>query len=164
LTGNIKFISEKVTIPLREITEQEKQWADMVIESDKDLAEDMFDGIPDKTYAKMIKGMLVRPDKEFETVLQGFAMDNFAFITFPGEAFVEYGLQVKEISPYKNTMIIGLANSHSGYIPKKEAFLQGGYEVRTAWSSQLAYDAGDILVDLVREKILNPLSGVKVLR
>ena len=161
LNDNIQFISEKVTLPLREITEQEKQWADMVIERDKNLVEDMVDGIPDKTYAKMIKEMLVRPDKECETVLQGLAIDNFAFVTFPGEVYVEFGLQVKELSPYKNTMIIGLANSYSGYIPKKEAFSQGGYEVKTAWSSQLAYNAGDILVDLVKDKVLDPLLNQK---
>jgi len=158
LDGKIRFIAEKVTIPLREITEDEKQWADMVIERDKDLAEDMLDGIPDKTYAKMIKEMLVRTDKECETVLQGMAIHHFAFVTFPGEAYVEFGLKVKELSPYKSTMVIGLANSQAGYIPKAEAFSQGGYEVRTAWTSQLVHQAGDILVNLVKEKILRNLS------
>jgi neutral ceramidase len=157
LNDKIQFISKKVTLPLRKITEKEKEWADMVIERDKDLVEDLVDGIPDKTYAKMIKEMLERPDKECETVLQGLAIGNFAFVTFPGEAYVEFGLQVKELSPYKSTMIIGLANSYSGYIPKEEAFSQGGYEVKTAWSSQLVYNAGDILVNLVKDKILSPL-------
>lgn len=157
LNDKIQFISEKITIPFRDITEKEQHWADMVIERDKNLTEDMVDGIPDKTYAKMIKEMLVRPDKEFETVLQGLAIGNFALVTFPGEVYVEFGLQVKELSPFNNTMIIGLANSYSGYIPKKEAFSQGGYEVRTAWSSQLVYNAGDILVDLVKDKVLDPL-------
>jgi hypothetical protein len=50
-----------------------------------------------------------------------------------------------------------LANSQLGYIPKKEAFAQGGYEVRTAWTSQLVHEAGDILVDLVNTKILSAL-------
>lgn len=162
LDGKIKFISEKVSIPLRKITNEEKRWADMVLDRDKDLVEDMLDGIPDKTYAKMIKGMLARTDKECETVLQGLAIHNFAFVTFPGEVYVEFGLQVKVLSPYKNTMIIGLANSMSGYIPAKEAFSQGGYEVKTAWTSQLVHDAGDILVKLVNEKILNNLSGESI--
>ncbi|MBN1181165.1 MAG: neutral/alkaline non-lysosomal ceramidase N-terminal domain-containing protein [Bacteroidales bacterium] len=162
LNGKIRFISEKVTLPFREITEEEKQWADMVIERDKDLVEDMFDGIPDKTYAKMIKQMLVRSDGECETVLQGMAIHNFAFLTFPGEVYVEYGLKVKELSPYKNTMVIGLANSQAGYIPTKEAFSQGGYEVRTAWISQLVHDAGDILVNLIKEKILGNLQKQSV--
>jgi|GEM_PF-191533 len=162
LDGKIRFISEKVTIPLRKITEEEKQWTNMVLERDKDLDEDMLDGIPDKTYAKMIKGMLVRKDKKFETVLQGMAIHNFAFVTFPGEVYVEFGLKVKELSPYKSTMIIGMANSQSGYIPKKEAFSQGGYEVRTAWTSQLVHEAGDILVNLVKNKVLDNLSGQSV--
>lgn len=157
IIGPMKFVSSTVHFPLRTITGEERAWADMVIERDKDKAEDMFDGIPDKTYAKMIKGMLARPDKEFETVLQAMAIDDFAFVTFPGEVYVEFGLAVKGMSDYTNTMIIGLANSQSGYIPKKEAFPQGGYEVRTAWSSQLVHDAGDILVKMVRDKLLKDL-------
>lgn len=158
-TGAMTYISKKVTFPYRKITQKERQWADMVIERDKDKTEDMFDGIPDKTYAKMIKGMLVRPDSEFTTVLQGMAVGDFAFFTFPGEVYVEFGLEVKKLSPYTNTMIIGLANSQSGYIPKEEAFSQGGYEVRTAWSSQLMYDAGDYLVRTIHDKLIKPMKG-----
>jgi hypothetical protein len=165
LHGNLKFVSEKVTLPLREITREEQEWADMVLVRDKDVVEDMFDGIPDKTYARMIKEMLVRPDAECETILQGLAVHDFAAVTFPGEVYVEFGLQVKELSPYKNTMVIGLANSQVGYIPKAEAFSQGGYEVRTAWTSQLVHNAGDILVSLVKEKVLDNLlsQSVKVM-
>ncbi|HPQ46965.1 MAG TPA: hypothetical protein PLP30_06325 [Clostridia bacterium] len=157
VTGAIRFVSETVFLPLREIKPEEREWADMVLERDKDKIEDMFDGIPDKTYAKMIKGMLVRPDKAFETVIQAMAIDGFALVTFPGEVYVEFGLAVKELSPFENTMVIGLANSQSGYIPKEEAFSQGGYEVRTAWSSQLVYEAGDLLVDMVNERLLKKL-------
>ena len=157
VTGAIRFVSETVFLPLREIKPEEREWADMVLERDKDKIEDMFDGIPDKTYAKMIKGMLVRPDKAFETVIQAMAIDGFSLVTFPGEVYVEFGLAVKELSPFENTMIIGLANSQSGYIPKEEAFSQGGYEVRTAWSSQLVYEAGDLLVGMVNERLLKKL-------
>jgi len=157
--GNLNYISETVTFPYRDITKEEKTWADMVIERDKDKVEDMFDGIPDKTYAKMIKGMLVRPDKEFTTVLQGLSIGDYAFFTFPGEVYVEFGLAVKELSPSKNTMILGLSNSQSGYIPKKEAFSQGGYEVQTAWSSQLEYDAGENLVNKINDKLIKPMKG-----
>lgn len=155
--GEINFVSENINLPLRKISDEERQWADMVLERDKDSVEDMLDGIPDKTFARMIKGMLVRPDKQCETVLQGMAVHDFSFVTFPGEVYVEFGLKVKELSPFKNTMVIGLANSNAGYIPSKEAFSQGGYEVRTAWTSQLVHDAGDILVKLVKNRILDNL-------
>lgn len=162
LDGKIRFISEKVSLPLRKITEEEDRWAEMVLERDKDIPEDMLDGIPDKTYAKMIKGILGRADTECDTVLQGMAIHDFSFVTFPGEAYVEFGLKAKKISPYPYTMVIGLANSQVGYIPVKEAFSQGGYEVRTAWTSQLRHDAGDILVDLIKIKILDKLFSMSV--
>jgi hypothetical protein len=157
VNGEINFVSENINLPLRKISEEEKQWAEMILERDKDLAEDMLDGIPDKTFAKMINGMLERTDNECETVLQGMAIQDFAFVTFPGEVYVEFGLEVKELSPFKTTMVIGLANSNAGYIPSKEAFSQGGYEVRTAWTSQLVHDAGDVLVELVKNRILENL-------
>jgi len=158
LDGRIRFVSKKISLKYRKITEEEKQWANMILVRDKDMVEDMLDGIPDKTYAKMLKGMLARTDKECKTVLQGMAINNFAFVTFPGEVFVEFGLKVKKLSPYKITMVIGLANSQVGYIPTIEAFSQGGYEVRTAWTSQLVHDAGDILVNLVKEIFFDNLS------
>ena len=159
VSGKLNYISKNVTFPYRSITADEKAWADMVSERDKDKIEDQFDGIPDKTYAKMIKGMLVRPDKEFNTVLQGLSIGNYAFFTFPGEVYVEFGLAVKELSPYENTMILGLSNSQSGYIPKEEAFSQGGYEVKTAWSSQLEYKAGDDLVDKINKLLIEKMKG-----
>ncbi len=154
LEGKIRFVSEEMSLPLRKITEEEIRWAGMVLERDKDKEEDMFDGIPDKTYARMIFQMLGRKDKACETVLQGMALHDFAFVTFPGEVYAEFGIRVKEMSPYRTTMIIGLANSQAGYIPDEKAFAQGGYEVRTAWTSQLVHTAGNILTDLVKEKIL----------
>lgn len=157
LEGKIRLVYERSSIPFRMITSQEIEWAGMVIERDKDLSEDMFDGIPDKTYARMILEMKERKNTECDILIQGMALNDFAFVTFPGEVFVEYGLKVKEISPYRHTMIIGLANGQAGYIPSKEAFNQGGYEVKTAWTSQLVQEAGEILVDIVANKILNPL-------
>jgi phosphoenolpyruvate carboxylase len=37
---------------------------------------------------------------------------------------------------------------------KEEAFSQGGYEVRTAWSSQLVYHAGELLVAYIKKEII----------
>ncbi|MCK5811537.1 MAG: neutral/alkaline non-lysosomal ceramidase N-terminal domain-containing protein [Clostridiales bacterium] len=154
VTGDIKFVSKIAKLPLRPIKKEEIEWANMVMIRDKDKEEDMFDGIPDKTYAKMVLAMDKRTETTYETVIQGMFMDNFAFVTFPGEVYVEFGLAVKKATTQENTMIIGIANSQSGYIPKEEAFSQGGYEVRTAWSSQLIYKAGDFLVDYIKKEII----------
>ena len=90
------------------------------------------------------------------------AIHNFAFVTFPGEAYAESGMKIKELSPYKNTMVISRANSQSGYVPEKDVFLQASCECRTASTSLLVHDADDTLVNLVKEKILDNLLGQSV--
>ncbi|MBN2852946.1 MAG: neutral/alkaline non-lysosomal ceramidase N-terminal domain-containing protein [Clostridia bacterium] len=154
INGEIQFVSKELFLPLREIRKEEIEWAEMVMIRDKDKIEDMFDGIPDKTYAKMVLAMAKRKETTYRTIVQGLFTDNFAFITFPGEVYVEFGLEVKKSTKQEYTAIIGLANSYSGYIPKAEAFAQGGYEVRTAWSSQMVHHAGDILVDFIKKEII----------
>jgi hypothetical protein len=163
--GRIRFACAKTSIPFRSITAEEIAWAEMVIERDRNIAEDMFDGIPDKSYARMILEMTERKDPECEIYLQGIAIHNFAIVTFPGEVYAEFGLKVKESSPYTYTMIIGLANGQAGYIPDSKAFDQGGYEVRTAWTSQLAKDAGELLVRFISGRIIDNLhlQSVKIM-
>ncbi|NMC37129.1 MAG: hypothetical protein GYA41_02265 [Bacteroidales bacterium] len=162
LHGKIKYAFSKASIPFRSITKEEIEWARMVIERDRNISEDMFDGIPDKTYARMILEMTEREETECDIFLQGMAIHNFAIVTFPGEVYAEFGLKVKELSPYTYTMIIGLANGQAGYIPDSKAFEQGGYEIRTAWTSQLAKDAGEMLVSLVGTRIIDNLNGQSV--
>jgi hypothetical protein len=59
---------------------------------------------------------------------------------------VEQGLEIKEQSPFPNTLILGMANDYVGYVPTERAFAEGGYEVKTARTSQLTPLAGEIVV------------------
>ncbi len=69
-------------------------------------------------------------------------MGETAFVTIPGEYFVELGLFIKEKSPFKKTFIVELGLDNLGYIATKEAYEQWGYEPT---SSPLAPGAGEIL-------------------
>ena len=78
------------------------------------------------------------------------AIGSSAIVMAPFELFVELGLEIKSKSPFKNTIIIELANGYSGYVPTEKAFSRpGGYETLTLQSSKLAAGAGDILVAAV---------------
>jgi neutral ceramidase len=68
--------------------------------------------------------------------------DNTAIVTLPGEMFVEYGLTIKNFSPFANTLIVELANHPISYVPNKMAFSQGGYEVE---NSRIAPGGGEML-------------------
>ena len=75
------------------------------------------------------------------TPLQALRIGDLAIGTWPGEAFVELGLEVKAKSPFRPTMLIELANDYRGYIPTVEGFQQGGYETWRAKSSCLETQA-----------------------
>ena len=70
--------------------------------------------------------------------------DDLAFVSLPGEIFVELGQTIKRASPFKYTMIAELANGSIGYIPNREAYAQGNYEVVSA---RCAEGSGERLVE-----------------
>ena len=70
--------------------------------------------------------------------------NNTAIVTLPGEFFVEYGLMIKNLSPFANTIIVEMANNGVNYVPTKKAFSQGGYEVE---NSRLAPGGGETLAE-----------------
>jgi len=68
-------------------------------------------------------------------------------ITIPGELFCKLGLNIKKMFAPNISMIIGYANDTIGYIPTKEAFSNGGYEVE---SSIFREDVGNILINEIK--------------
>jgi hypothetical protein len=75
--------------------------------------------------------------KTAKTFVQALRIGSLGIATFPGEAFVEMGLEVKAKSPFKPTFLIELANDYRGYIPTVENHDLGGYETWRAKSSYL---------------------------
>lgn len=73
--------------------------------------------------------------------------DQIAIATNPGEIFVEIGMAIRANSPYSYTFIFELTNGYEGYIPTRQAFIEGGYEVRKLnGNSHLAQDADKRLI------------------
>ena len=60
--------------------------------------------------------------------VNGIRIGDFVMITFPGEALVEIGLSIKEMSPYKYTFISGHTNGNLGYAPAAEQYKGEAYE------------------------------------
>jgi len=76
--------------------------------------------------------------------LQAIRIGDCVLLAFPGELFVEIGLEIKAKSPFKYTYIVGYANGYVGYVPTKQAFEEGGYEAVTA---QFAPETSDIVIE-----------------
>ena len=98
-------------------------------------------------YAKLdaqgIKPELLTDEMPMEVTLAGIGDIRIAGIQ--GEMFVEYGLEIKERSPYEKTMVYELCNGAApGYIYTQEALEKGGYETDT---SMLDADCGKNIVE-----------------
>jgi hypothetical protein len=86
-----------------------------------------------------------RPIEECEIAV--VTLGDGAITMVPFELFVEFGLEIKKLSPYEHTMVVELANGNSGYVPTRKAFSRpGGYETLTLRSSKLSPAAGDTIV------------------
>ena len=89
--------------------------------------------------------MAAREGKPHEVEVQVIALGNeIAWVSLPGEIFVELGLSIKAGSPYQQTIIVELANGAIGYIPTRRAYSEGNYEVVSA---RCAEGSGELLVE-----------------
>jgi hypothetical protein len=68
---------------------------------------------------------------------------DLAWVSLPGEIFVELGLELKQDSPFPFTLPVELANGSVGYVPTRRAYPQGNYEVVSA---RVAEGSGEKLV------------------
>ena len=80
----------------------------------------------------------------FEAEVQVIALGNeLAWVGLPGEMFTEFGLALKNASPFQYTMIHELANASIGYVPNLRAYPEGAYE---ATYTRCAPGTGEMLV------------------
>jgi hypothetical protein len=86
-----------------------------------------------------------RKHQPYEVEVQVITLGKeLAWVSLPGEIFVQLGLAIKDGSPFKVTSVHELANGSIGYIPTRQAYPQGNYEVISARCEQ---GSGELLVD-----------------
>jgi hypothetical protein len=57
---------------------------------------------------------------------------DIAFVGFGGEAFTDYGRNIRKMFPDKYFIFSVCTNGYEGYYPTEEAFEQGGYEANSS--------------------------------
>lgn len=77
--------------------------------------------------------------------LQALRIGDFGFAAAPCELYGRTGLQIKADSPFKTTMVVGLANGYSGYLPPPDQFQYGGYTTWRARTSMLEHNAEPVV-------------------
>lgn len=76
-----------------------------------------------------------------EMILQAIRIGELGITALPVEAFGSTGLEIKQRSPLKPTVNIGLANGYFGYLPPPDQHKLGGYTTWRARTSMLEVKA-----------------------
>lgn len=140
-TAALRVSSETVKLPLPKVS------ADDIAKA-KEVSARLSD--PKTTFMEKVKAFQVldvaaRKGAPLEVEVQVIALgDQLAWVSLPGEIFVELGLAIKKASPFANTMIVELANGSIGYVPNRAAYAEGNYEVVSA---RCAEGSGELLVE-----------------
>jgi hypothetical protein len=93
--------------------------------------------------------------------VQGVRVGPLGIATNGAEYFAEFGLRIKKASRHPFTWVSSLTNEWIGYVPTPGAFAAGGYEPRTARSSKLAPEAGQLLAEGALKALGRLLPGEK---
>ncbi|HKS38540.1 MAG TPA: hypothetical protein VJW76_15205 [Verrucomicrobiae bacterium] len=134
----LRVRSERVQLPLAKITDADVTEARAVV---KRMAQAKF---MELVKAFQVLDVAAREGKPLEVEVQVMAMgDELAWVSLPGEVFVELGLSIKTASSFRQTHIAELANGSIGYIPNRSAYAEGNYEVVSARCEE---GSGEMLV------------------
>jgi len=140
--GPLRAKSQVVELALPEITPAQVEEAKRVVAETKDDRGANFMKLVRAYRALDLAG---REGKPFRVEVQAIALGrDVAWVSLPGEAFVELGLAIKKRSPFAHTFVVELANENIGYIPERRSYAEGNYEPESA---RCAAGSGEKLVE-----------------
>jgi hypothetical protein len=148
--GPIRVSSETVELPLAPVTAEDVAAAKAVI-ADVRAGAKPAPKFLDQVRAFKSVDVANRLGKPLSVEVQVISLgDDLAWVSLPGEVFVELGLSIKAGSPFRTTILAELANGSVGYIPSRVAYAQGNYEVVSA---RCAEGSGERLVDAALKQL-----------
>ncbi len=141
----------QVKLPLKDYNENSIKKAREIVSSKKNSTGADWPGHMEEFLSSL--GLLRAQELgkgEYTTEIAAIRIGDTAFVTVPCEYFVEFGLEIKEKSPFSKTFIIELAGDYLGYIARKESFEQGGYEsTGAAFKPETGYILRDKAIELL---------------
>lgn len=131
---------QDVDLPLKSFTEEELAKAREIVKVPNPPDVDF---VLERVWALRALEVAKREGTTITAPVQAICVGDMALVAVPCELFYELGLDIKRQSPFAHTVVVTLANGNIGYVPRKEDYDNGGYEVV---SSRLAPGGGETLV------------------
>ena len=161
--GEVKVKTDSVTIPHRHLSDEEVAAAQHILDTVPDIpkegdmdSQDLANKVPAalRYFAQRALDCNTKSTPSHEGRLTAITIGkDLAFVTLPGEPFNGIAQAIREQSPYKQTFVATLAQSVSGYVPMKECFARGGYEVQPGVNT-VSPDAAEIMIEAAVKNLL----------
>ena len=145
-----------VTIPHRQLSDAEVAEAQHILDTVPDIkkdgdfeSQDLANKVPAalRYFAQRALDCKAKSVPSHECRLTAIEIgDELAFVSLPGEPFNGIAEAIRKASPYNYTFIAELAQSPSGYVPMKECFARGGYEVQPGIDT-VAPEAAEAIIE-----------------
>jgi len=138
--GGVSVVKESIILPRRQAKPQETH----------DQLKDWLDNGGGLMRTRNLMYYQVVNREEASTLtLQTIRIGDTCIYVFPGEIYVNFGLEVKDKSKFKHNFVIENSNAFGGYIPTPEAFDENGdlYETSLCFGSRHVPEAGGMMVD-----------------
>jgi hypothetical protein len=154
-TGKIQFSRQVVDLASDQAPAERIEWAREIVAQIED-PERRNPPFRDMVAAIKLLDIEARNGEPWHGEVQVISIgDHVAWVSLPGEIFVQLGLAIKDASPFEYTIINELAGGSLGYIPTQQAYEQGNYEVI---STRLARGSGEKLVDVAIDMLRTTFS------
>ena len=151
-----------VTIPHRQLTDAEAAEAQHILDTVPDIkkdgdfeSQDLANKVPAalRYFARRALDCKAKSKPSHDCRLTAIEIgDELAFFSLPGEPFNGIAEAIRKASPYNYSFIASLAQSPSGYVPMKECFARGGYEVQPGIDT-VAPEAADAIIEAAVKNI-----------
>lgn len=145
------MLQREIALKYRRPTEEQLSEAKQVLSL---TDQDAIDRLPPlaQHYARQTVNAAERKEETLTIKLQAIQIGDLAVCSIPFEALVEIGLELKQRSPFEQTMVIGLANGRHGYLPTPRQHRLGGYETWLG-TNIVQEDASVIITDNLLEML-----------
>lgn len=142
--GSISLSKEKITLKKRTLDETEAR---------ETVKRFMEEDIITFASRNLLYYFSTNETDETEAYIQVIRIGDVCIYALPGEIYVNWGLLIKEKSPFGKNIVVELSNSALGYVPTLDAFSQNSliYETLLCYSSCLVPGAGQDIVDKALE-------------
>lgn len=122
-------------------------YRDLWMDMEERLAKTMYPPKSCDYFREAQKALQAEGKTQTDTILQAWHIGDTGFLSLPGEVFVEWGIKIKQDSPFPWTFPVELGADSLGYLVTPDAYEAGGYESLLSQGTMIDVAGVELMVD-----------------